>query len=194
MKVYISGPVTGTDDYVERFQKAEDELYGQGFIPVNPAAVNAMLPEETAYEEYMKVSLVLLDMCDAIYLLEGWQDSRGANREYGYALAKDYIILRADPHPTERKYAAPCPELAAGEPEYVRQVGTGVHMKRIRLFPSPHVEVRIFVTEEMEKDYKECREMSETLGDGKDCDTCSWNKVELMDIGLCGLELNDALD
>ncbi len=33
MKVYISGPVTGTDDYVERFQKAEDELYGQGFIP-----------------------------------------------------------------------------------------------------------------------------------------------------------------
>ena len=25
MKVYISGPVTGTDDYVERFQKAEDE-------------------------------------------------------------------------------------------------------------------------------------------------------------------------
>ena len=67
-------------------------------------------------------------------------------------------------------------------------------MKRIRLFPSPHVEVRIFVTEEMEKDYKECREMSETLGDGKDCDTCSWNKVELMDIGLCGLELNDALD
>ena len=52
----------------------------------------------------MKVSLVLLDMCDAIYLLEGWQDSRGANREYGYALAKDYIILRADPHPKERKY------------------------------------------------------------------------------------------
>ena len=29
MKVYISGPVTGTDDYVERLQKAEDELYGQ---------------------------------------------------------------------------------------------------------------------------------------------------------------------
>ena len=29
MKVYIGGPVTGTDDYVERFQKAEDELYGQ---------------------------------------------------------------------------------------------------------------------------------------------------------------------
>ena len=104
MKVYISGPVTGTEDYAERFQKSGDELYRQGFIPVNPAAVNAMLPEETAYEEYMKVSLVLLDMCDAIYLLEGWQDSRGANREYGYALAKDYIILRADSHPKERKY------------------------------------------------------------------------------------------
>lgn len=31
--------------------------------------------------------------CDAIYLLDGWQQSRGANREYGYALAKDMMIL-----------------------------------------------------------------------------------------------------
>ncbi|MBO5208498.1 MAG: DUF4406 domain-containing protein [Lachnospiraceae bacterium] len=36
----------------------------------------------------------MLDMCDAIYMLDGWQQSCGANRECGYALAKDKIILK----------------------------------------------------------------------------------------------------
>ena len=53
-----------------------------------------MLPEDTTYEEHMKMSLAMLDMCGAIYMLKGWEKSCGANREYGYAMAKDYIILR----------------------------------------------------------------------------------------------------
>ena len=36
MKVYISGPVTGTDDYVERFQKAEDESVRAGLHSGKP--------------------------------------------------------------------------------------------------------------------------------------------------------------
>ena len=52
-----------------------------------------MLPQDTSYEEYMKMSMCMLDMCDYIYLLKGWQESRGANREYGYALAKDKTIM-----------------------------------------------------------------------------------------------------
>ena len=35
----------------------------------------------------------LLDMCDSIYILQGWDKSCGANREYSYALAKDMIIM-----------------------------------------------------------------------------------------------------
>ena len=36
----------------------------------------------------------MLDMCDGIYLLKGWEKSCGSNRELGYAMAKGKIILR----------------------------------------------------------------------------------------------------
>lgn len=96
MKIYISGAITGTTDYMERFQKAEEYLESnhKNVSVINPAAVNAMMPEDTTYEEYMEMSITMLDMCDAIYMLDGWQQSCGANREYGYALAKDKIILK----------------------------------------------------------------------------------------------------
>ena len=93
MKIYISGAITGTDDYMERFSKAEKELEEQGYSVVNPAKVNAQLPEDTSYEEYMKMSFCMLDMCDGICMLKDWEKSCGANREYGYAMAKDMIIM-----------------------------------------------------------------------------------------------------
>ena len=93
MRVYISGAITGTDDYMERFAKAEKELTDKGWSVVNPAKVNAQLPEDTNYEEYMKMCFCMLDMCDSIYMIKGWEKSCGANREYGYAMAKDMIIM-----------------------------------------------------------------------------------------------------
>lgn len=38
-RVYISGLVTGIDDYMERFSNAEKELKEQGFSVVNPKGV-----------------------------------------------------------------------------------------------------------------------------------------------------------
>ena len=93
MKIYISGAISGTDDYMERFAKAENELTEQGYSVVNPAKVNAQLPKDTSYEEYMKMSFCMLEMCEAIYMLRGWERSCGSNREYGYAMAKDMIIM-----------------------------------------------------------------------------------------------------
>lgn len=93
MKIYISGPITGTDDYMERFAKAEKELTEQGYSVINPAKVNAQLPNDTSYEDYMRMSFCMLDMCEAIYMLNGWNKSCGANRELGFAMAKDKTII-----------------------------------------------------------------------------------------------------
>ncbi len=93
-RIYISGAITGTVNYMERFAEAEKLLTKKGYTVINPAKINAQLPPSTSYEEYMQMSLFLMDMCDVMYQLKGWQNSKGANREYGYALAKDFIIFK----------------------------------------------------------------------------------------------------
>lgn len=95
MRVYISGKITGTADYKERFAKAELTLKATGCDVVNPVKVGEELPG-LSYQAIMRVDLHLLDQCDAIYMLKGWETSPGANREYGYALAKDYLIVCED--------------------------------------------------------------------------------------------------
>lgn len=94
-KVYISGPITGTKDYLEKFEDIETALVliHQGVEVINPAKVNANLPESTTWEEYMRMSLCMLSMCDGIYMMEGWQQSRGATLEYAYARGMGITVL-----------------------------------------------------------------------------------------------------
>lgn len=61
-------------------------------------------------------------------------------------------------------------------------------MKKIKLFPAPHVEVRIHISDQMIKDYKECQKMAEEDLDGKDCDKCSWRDIAWLNHGFCELE------
>ena len=93
MRVYISGPITGVPDYMEKFEAAEKELVEKGFAVVNPAKINYGMPDDMTYEEYMEIDIKLIDMCDVICMLRGWKMSRGANREYGYALGKGKTII-----------------------------------------------------------------------------------------------------
>lgn len=96
MRVYISGAITGTDDYMERFAEAEKIISSRGHIPVNPAKVLSSLPDTTTYREYIKLSLDMLQMCSGIYMLDSWQQSRGANMELGYAKAKKLNVIYED--------------------------------------------------------------------------------------------------
>ncbi len=84
-RIYISGAVTGTDDYRERFEKAEERLTIRGYSVVNPVKVNGMLPQDTTYDDYMKMSICMLGTCDSIYMLKGYEDSNGANVELAMA-------------------------------------------------------------------------------------------------------------
>ena len=51
------------------------------------------MPKDATYNEYMKMSFELLSMCDTIYMMKGWEESKGANREYGFAVARGIKIL-----------------------------------------------------------------------------------------------------
>lgn len=93
MRIYISGAITGTDDYMDRFAKVEKRLTKEGHTVYNPAHANSYMPEGTTYEQYMKLSFCLLEMAEAIYMLKGWENSKGANREYGYALGRGMEIF-----------------------------------------------------------------------------------------------------
>lgn len=92
-RIYIAGAITGTDDFKERFEKAQKELESQGYSVINPALINSNMPKDTTYEEYMKMAFTMLDFADSVYFLVGWDNSIGTNREYGYALAKDKTII-----------------------------------------------------------------------------------------------------
>lgn len=85
MKVYISGPITGTTDYMDRFENAQEELKAVGCEVINPAWVNEPLPKSTTHEEYMHVSFALMDLCEAVYMLDGWDKSKGCRMEFEYA-------------------------------------------------------------------------------------------------------------
>lgn len=93
MKVYISGPITGTSDYMKRFAEAETLLTDAGLAVYNPAKYSAVLPEETEYSDYMTIAFALLSVCDAIYMLPGWENSNGATAELHYANVQGKIVM-----------------------------------------------------------------------------------------------------
>ncbi len=96
-KIYISGKITGTTDYMERFAAVEKELTEKGYAVVNPAKINANLPvPETTWEDYMTVSLALLETCDEIYMMPGWKGSTGAEIELKYALEHDVKVTSGE--------------------------------------------------------------------------------------------------
>lgn len=94
MKLYISGKITGEKDYKSKFERGESEVEIMGHIPYNPSKIQ--LPKEANYEEYMHMCFAMLDICDGIYMLNNWQESKGANRELGYAIGRGKVIFYQD--------------------------------------------------------------------------------------------------
>lgn len=99
MRIYISGKITGLEyeEYMHNFNRAEQKLKEKGFSVINPARVNGELPADTTYEEYMRMSFVMLDMADGIYMLRNWKESKGAKREYAKAKKDGKLICYEEP-------------------------------------------------------------------------------------------------
>lgn len=95
MRIYISGPITGRKqrEYMNHFTKAQIALEEKGYAVVNPATINANMPKDTTYAQYMLVSFAELTTCDEIYMLTGWENSRGAKQELAYAVTRHMPVL-----------------------------------------------------------------------------------------------------
>lgn len=89
MKIYISGPVSG----VQGFMMAEARLRLLGHNPLNISRLN--FDKNWTNEEILKVNIAALSVCDGIYLLDGWEDSKGATAEYDYAVKNGKKIFYA---------------------------------------------------------------------------------------------------
>jgi len=90
--VYISGAITGVPNYANLFKYWQEKFDSYGIRCINPASLNDSIPA-LDYEEYMKIDLTYLSMCDIIFMLNGWQNSKGAQRELKYAIENGITVL-----------------------------------------------------------------------------------------------------
>ena len=84
-KIYISGAISHKDlnERQQAFKNAEASLNFLGFEAVNP--FNNQVGQDKHWSVHMKEDLKNLLCCDAIYLLEGWEESKGAKLEMDVA-------------------------------------------------------------------------------------------------------------
>ena len=95
-RCYISGKISGTNDYIARFRLYEEKLKEMGWTVVNPAKVNGEMPEDMSYEEYMVMCETMMSLCGAIFMMPGWEDSTGARYEKGDAKIHKMQIFYVD--------------------------------------------------------------------------------------------------
>jgi hypothetical protein len=97
LKVYISGAISGQVGYKKEFERAEEMLKSNGYVPINP--VKLVPRKDNGGEPFNYTSLLfnaiyLLRNCDAIYFLPSWKHSKGSHAEKYFALACDIGELK----------------------------------------------------------------------------------------------------
>lgn len=96
MAIYVAGPMTGLPELnFPAFHAAAAKLRADGHEVINPAE---LCPDkEMPWRECMKRDIAALVQCDAIYLLPGWENSKGATLEHHIADRLGLVVLTAEP-------------------------------------------------------------------------------------------------
>lgn len=94
MKIYISIPISNRDLAAQQATAREiaDNLRKLGHEPVNPFDTPEApqgLSDKEKYAYYMGEDIKRLLMCDAVFLCNGWSESRGCRLEAQTALIYD---------------------------------------------------------------------------------------------------------
>ena len=102
--VYLSGKITDNPNYKSEFACAELFLVQMGYMVVNPARLDEVANNLT-YEQYMQICYRLVDIADIIFMVSGWQKSKGANAELSYAKSLGKKVMYQDYYAPFRKVA-----------------------------------------------------------------------------------------
>lgn len=97
-RVFLSGKITGLPriKYLMKFSNATTDVENLGDCDVfNPAKTCGTLPV-LEHDEYMKITLPMVDLCDIVYVIDGENDSEGVKAEIEYAKSKGKEIIYAN--------------------------------------------------------------------------------------------------
>ena len=94
-KIYIAGKVTGLpqQEVISKFAKAQKEIEDLGCQAVNP--IEEVGDFNTPWNTAMKICIISLLDCDAVYLINDWWDSTGAKLEVQISEKMDVKILKS---------------------------------------------------------------------------------------------------
>lgn len=84
-KIYISGPIArfNIEERKTAFLRVQHQLESLGHEPVNP--FDNGVPDEEHWRVHMRADIAMLLDCDAIFMMPGWELSKGCKLELDVA-------------------------------------------------------------------------------------------------------------